>query len=199
MTVSLLLRPTNVLAAGIGAQPIWPDGDTKPRPATPVLGIQLDGPDILKCRSGSGDALRTDHAYSALKIEYGLGERLMTSGYQNDAMRIEAETFSICRDQCTGPIERSESLEQDFESALAAIQSGYSEGVYKGLRYGVTVRRSRDGKRTSLFARALAGGDLISFNLYLLNSGERSLRPCEMSVEKVVRFVRGFVPDLPKS
>jgi len=123
----------------------------------------------------------------------------MTSGYQNDAMRIEAESVSICRDQCTGPIERSESLEQDFESALAAIQSGYSEGVYKGLRYGVTVRTSRDGKRTSLFARALAGGDLISFNLYRLNSGETSLRPCEMSVEKVVAFVRGFVPDLPKS
>jgi hypothetical protein len=32
-------------------------------------------------------------------------------------------------------------LEQDFESALAAIPSGYGEGVYEGLRYGVTVRR----------------------------------------------------------
>jgi hypothetical protein len=45
-------------------------------------------------------------------------------------------------------------LEQDFESTLAAIPSGYGEGVYEGLRYGVTVRKSRDGKRTSLFARA---------------------------------------------
>ena len=52
-------------------------------------------------------------------------------------------------------------LEQDFESALAAIPSGYGEGVYEGLRYGVTVRKSRDGKRTSLFARALAGGRTI--------------------------------------
>jgi hypothetical protein len=33
-------------------------------------------------------------------------------------------------------------LEQDFESALAAIPSGYGEGVYEGLRYGVTVRKS---------------------------------------------------------
>jgi hypothetical protein len=33
-------------------------------------------------------------------------------------------------------------LEQDLESALAAIPSGYGEGVYEGLRYGVTVRGS---------------------------------------------------------
>ena len=48
-------------------------------------------------------------------------------------------------------------LEQDFESALAAIPSGYGEGVYEELRHGVTVQKSRDGKRTNLFARALAG------------------------------------------
>jgi len=40
-------------------------------------------------------------------------------------------------------------LKQHFESALAAIPSGYGEGVYEGLRYGVTVRKSRDGKRTA--------------------------------------------------
>jgi hypothetical protein len=33
-------------------------------------------------------------------------------------------------------------LEQDLESALAAIPSGYCEGVYEGLRCGVTVRGS---------------------------------------------------------
>ena len=89
-------------------------------------------------------------------------------------------------------------LEQDFETALDAIPSGYGEGVCEGLRYGVTVRKSRDGKRTSLFARALAGGDLVSFNLYRLRSGEDSLRPCEMPVEKVVAFVLGYVPDPPR-
>lgn len=90
-------------------------------------------------------------------------------------------------------------LEQNFVSALAAIPSGYGEGVYEGLRYGVTVRKSRDGKRISLFARALAGGDVVSFNLYRLRSGEDSLRPCEMPAEKVVAFVLGYVPDLPKA
>jgi len=90
-------------------------------------------------------------------------------------------------------------LEQDFESVLAAIPSGYGEGVYEGRRYGVTVRKSPDGKRTNLFARALAGGDVVSFNLYRLRSGEISLRPCEMPAEKIVAFVLGYVPDRPKA
>jgi hypothetical protein len=83
-------------------------------------------------------------------------------------------------------------LEQDFESALAAIPSGYGEGVYEGLRYGVTVRKSRDGKRTNLFARALAGGDAVSFNVCRLRSGADSLRPREMPAEKVVALVLGY-------
>lgn len=86
-------------------------------------------------------------------------------------------------------------MEQGFESALAAIPNGYGEGLYEGLRYGVTVQKSLDGKRISLFARALAGGDLVSFNFYRLSSGEASLRPCEIPVEKVVAFVRGYLPD----
>jgi hypothetical protein len=82
--------------------------------------------------------------------------------------------------------------EQDFESALAAMPSGHGEGVYEGLRYGVTVWKLGDRKRTSLFARALAGGDVVSFNLYRLRSGEVSLCPCEMPTEKVVAFVLGY-------
>jgi hypothetical protein len=90
-------------------------------------------------------------------------------------------------------------LKRNFESALTAIPSGYGEGVYQGLRYGVTVRKSHDGKRTSLFARALPGGDVVSFNLYRLKSGEASLRPCEMPAEKVVAFVLGYAPDPPRA
>ena len=89
-------------------------------------------------------------------------------------------------------------LDQDFESALAAIPSGYGEGVYEGLWYGVTVRKSPDVKRTSLLARALAGGDVVSFNLYRLRSGEDPLRPCEMPAEKFVAFVLGHTPDSPQ-
>jgi hypothetical protein len=72
------------------------------------------------------------------------------------------------------------------------MPGGHGEGVYEGLRYGVTVRKLGDRKRTSLFARALAGGDVVSFNLYRLRSGEVSLCPCEMPAEKVVAFVLGY-------
>ena len=41
----------------------------------------------------------------------------------------------------------------DFEAALAALPEGYSEGIYEGRRYGVSFRRSDDGRRNSLFAR----------------------------------------------
>jgi hypothetical protein len=80
----------------------------------------------------------------------------------------------------------------DFEAALAALPEGYSEGIYEGRRCGVSFRRSDDGRRNSLIARELAGTDVVSFNLYLLGSGNASLKPCEMSAEKVREFVLGF-------
>jgi hypothetical protein len=79
----------------------------------------------------------------------------------------------------------------DFEAALAALPEGYSEGIYEGRRYGVSFRRSGDGRRSSLFARELAGTDIVSFNLYRLGSGNPFLKPCEMSAEKVREFVLG--------
>lgn len=81
---------------------------------------------------------------------------------------------------------------REFAEALVAIPSGYSEGVYAGRRYGVTLRRSDDGKRSSLYAQELGGRDVVSFNLYRLNSGEVGLKPCEMSSEKVESFVLGL-------
>lgn len=88
----------------------------------------------------------------------------------------------------------------DFEAALAALPEGYSEGISEGRRYGVSFRRSDDGRRNSLFARELAGTDivsfnlnrLISFNLYRSGSGNASLKPREMSADKVRDFVLGF-------
>jgi hypothetical protein len=85
--------------------------------------------------------------------------------------------------------------DEELETALAALPLGYSEGCYGGQRYGVTLRRSHDGKRISLFARQLAGSDIISFNRYRLSSGEAVLKPCEMPLHKVVSFVLGYVRD----
>ncbi|WP_343762109.1 MULTISPECIES: hypothetical protein [Sphingomonas] len=83
----------------------------------------------------------------------------------------------------------------EFDAAFRRLPEGYSQGVYEGRRFGLTVRRSEDDRRNSLFARDLAGTDLVSFNLYRLSSGKTSLKPCEMSAEKVVAFVLGFRSD----
>jgi hypothetical protein len=85
----------------------------------------------------------------------------------------------------------------EFAIALDRIPSGYSEGFFVGRRYGITLQRSEDGKRTSLFAQELGGQDLVSFNLYYLSSGEIRLKPCEMSSEKVESFVLGFSDHRP--
>lgn len=79
-----------------------------------------------------------------------------------------------------------------FDVALARLPTGYLRGSFMGRTYGVTVTRSEDGKRTSLFAEELGGQDIVSFNLYWLSSGEETLRPCEMSSEKVIDFVVGL-------
>ncbi len=79
-------------------------------------------------------------------------------------------------------------LVSTFDVALARLPTGYLR------TYGVTVTRSEDGKRTSLFAEELGGQDIVSFNLYGLSTGEL-LKPCEMSSQKVVDFVIGLVAE----
>ena len=83
----------------------------------------------------------------------------------------------------------------EFDAAFAQLPEGYSEGAYEGRRFGMTVRRSEDGRRNSLFARELAGTDIVSFNLFRVTSDRTLLKPCEMSAEKVVAFVLEFRPD----
>src|SRR5215472_4850198 len=73
-------------------------------------------------------------------------------------------------------------LEQDFESPRAAIPSGYGEGVYEGLRYAITVRKSRDGKRTAC-SRERSRAATSSASTFTAEVGDDSLRPCEMPAE----------------
>lgn len=77
-------------------------------------------------------------------------------------------------------------------TALRRFPDGYSRGTFEGSPWGVTVKRSADDKRIWLFAQELAGTDIVSFNLYRLRSGEVTLKPCEMSCEKIVSFMLGF-------
>lgn len=79
-----------------------------------------------------------------------------------------------------------------FEHALATLPEGYSEGRFQDRPWGVTVKRSADGKRIWLYGEELGGTDIVSFNLYVLSGASLTLKPCEMSSSKVVDFVLGF-------
>lgn len=79
-----------------------------------------------------------------------------------------------------------------FETALAGLPDGCFDGVYLERTWGVTIRRSEDGRRVWLFAEERGGTDIVSFNLYVLAGRKTVLKPCEMSSEKVVDFVAGF-------
>ncbi|WP_183872524.1 hypothetical protein [Rhizobium sp. BK491] len=82
----------------------------------------------------------------------------------------------------------------DFEHALAKLSDGYSEGRFQDRPWGVTVKRSPEGKRVWLYGEELGGTDVVSFNLYVLSGASLTLKPCEMSSSKVVDFVLGFRP-----
>ena len=89
-------------------------------------------------------------------------------------------------------------LEQDFESARAAIASGYGEGVYEGLRYGVSVLKVREGKGASLFARAARGRRRRQLQPLPAEVGRRLFASCEMPAEKIVALFSGMSPTFRK-
>ncbi|TBY46647.1 hypothetical protein [Rhizobium leguminosarum] len=86
-----------------------------------------------------------------------------------------------------------------FEDALAKLPDGYADGHFGNRPWGVTVKRSEDGKRTWLYGEELSGTDIVSFNLYRLAGPGSLLKPCEMSSAEVIEFVLGFVPNPAKA
>ncbi|RWX36026.1 hypothetical protein [Rhizobium leguminosarum] len=99
----------------------------------------------------------------------------------------------------TSSREAPPSVPASFESALAKLPSGYVDGYFGNRSWGVTVRRSEDGKRTWLYGEELSGTDIVSFNLYRLAGPGSMLKPCEMSSAKVIEFVLGFEPRIEKA
>ena len=65
---------------------------------------------------------------------------------------------------------------------------GYSEGVYKGKKYGITKNIFNKGRSFKLYAKELGGSDFISLNYYKTKEKEL-LKPCEMPEAKVVDFI----------
>ncbi|EJC64470.1 hypothetical protein Rleg5DRAFT_1191 [Rhizobium leguminosarum bv. viciae WSM1455] len=60
------------------------------------------------------------------------------------------------------------------------------DGYFGNRSWGVTVKRSEDGKRTWLYGEELGEGDIVSFNLYRLAG-------------PVIEFVLGFEPSMEKA
>jgi len=69
------------------------------------------------------------------------------------------------------------------------IPIGYSEGLFRNVKYGITKSLFNDGKSLKIYARELRGNDFISLNFYITRQGE-VLRPCEMEEQKVLKFLK---------
>ncbi|NEJ80335.1 hypothetical protein E0H39_33190 [Rhizobium leguminosarum bv. viciae] len=90
------------------------------------------------------------------------------------------------------------SIQATFDDALAKLPDGYVDGHFGNRPWGVTVKRSQDGKRIGLYGEELGGTDIVSFNLYRLAGSGPTLKPCEMSSAKVIEFVLGLAPGPQK-
>lgn len=72
---------------------------------------------------------------------------------------------------------------------IDALPEGYSEGVYKGVKYGITKSVFNNNKSFKVFAKSLKGVDVISLNYYI-KSHDEFLKPCEMPEQKVIHLLQ---------
>lgn len=82
-------------------------------------------------------------------------------------------------------------MKKKLSEIIQQIPLGYSEAIYQGKKYGLTRSDFNSGNSTKVFAEELGGKDFISFNFYLIQSGEL-LNPCEMPKQKVLDFLMAF-------
>jgi hypothetical protein len=77
----------------------------------------------------------------------------------------------------------------DLGALVDALPDGWSEVAYAGRRYGLTKITHGSGRSLSVYAEQLGGTDVVSANVYRTASGD-VLKPCEMSQQKVLDFLR---------
>lgn len=85
----------------------------------------------------------------------------------------------------------------DVAARFATLPIGTSTGTAHGKRYVTTRSLFIAGRATKLVADELGGSDYISMNFYDLTAGP-SLFSCEMPAEKVIAFLRSYIPDQAK-
>jgi hypothetical protein len=74
---------------------------------------------------------------------------------------------------------------------LEKLPEGYSEGLYKGVKYGITKTTFNQGRSYKIYGEELGGNDFVSLNYYLTAQNEL-LKPCEMPEEKVIDFLKNL-------
>ena len=75
---------------------------------------------------------------------------------------------------------------------IESLPEGYSEGIYKEAKYGITKNTFNGGKSFKVFAKSLSGNDFISLNYYITTKKEW-LKPCEMPEQKVIDFLKNVL------
>ncbi len=78
---------------------------------------------------------------------------------------------------------------------LETLPLGWFMARYDGRRYGVTRSVHAGGRSMKLYAEELGGPDFVSLNIFAPPTGEPTLKPCEMPVDKVTAFILGAQPE----
>jgi hypothetical protein len=74
---------------------------------------------------------------------------------------------------------------------IRTLPIGYSEVLFQHKKYGITRTDFNNGDSIKIYAEELGGKDFISLNYYITRSSQ-SLKPCEMSKEKVIHFIKNI-------
>ncbi|WP_298900572.1 peptide methionine sulfoxide reductase [uncultured Psychroserpens sp.] len=74
---------------------------------------------------------------------------------------------------------------------IKLLPKGYVEVLFQKKKYGVTRDDFNEGKSIKVYAKELAGNDVISLNYYITSEKEL-LKPCEMPNQKVIQFLNNF-------
>jgi glutaredoxin len=80
---------------------------------------------------------------------------------------------------------------QLIKASVEQLEEGYSEVSFNQQKYAVTKKVFNEGKNVKVYAQNLSDNDVISFNLYYTKAGIQ-LKPCEMTEEKVTRFLKQY-------
>ena len=76
-----------------------------------------------------------------------------------------------------------------LDSLIAKIPEGYSHGMFYNIKYGITKQTFNDGKSFKIYGKDLKGTDFISLNYYICKD-KTYIKPCEMSQNKVIGFLK---------